>query len=49
MWIDQPAQVGFSYGKKLIDNDHNEEEVSEDMYNFLQAFFEAHPEYRLDI
>lgn len=40
-----PAQVGFSYGTKLIDNDNNEEEVAEDMYNFLQAFFVGHPEY----
>jgi len=29
----------------LIDNDNNEEEVAEDMYNFLQAFFVGHPEY----
>lgn len=45
MWIDQPAQVGFSYGAKVVDDDHNEEEVAEDMYNFLQAFFDDHPEY----
>eukprot|EP01036_Dinobryon_divergens_P023809 gene23809-32198_t len=45
MWVDQPAQVGFSYGAKLVDNDHNEDEVAEDMYNFLQAFFVGHPEY----
>ena len=28
-----------------MDNDHNEDEVAEDMYNFLQAFFVDHPEY----
>ena len=39
MWIDQPANVGFSYGA-AGDDDHDEAEVSEDMYNFLQAFFE---------
>ena len=37
MWIDQPAQVGFSYGTKYIDNDHNQTEVAEDMYYFLQG------------
>lgn len=42
MWIDQPAGVGFSYGRQI---DHNETEVAEDMYHFLQNFFQAHPEY----
>jgi cathepsin A (carboxypeptidase C) len=45
MWVDQPANVGFSYGTKLIDDDRNEEQVAEDMYNFLQEFFRGHPEY----
>jgi cathepsin A (carboxypeptidase C) len=44
MWIDQPTGVGFSYGDR-VDYDSNEAEVSEDLYWFLQAFFEAHPEY----
>ena len=46
MWLDQPANVGFSYGSTYVDDDHNEEEVAEDVYNFLQAFFEANPEYQ---
>ena len=42
MWIDQPANVGYSYGAPGgQDMDHDQGEVSEDMYNFLQAFFEA--------
>jgi cathepsin A (carboxypeptidase C) len=45
MWIDQPADVGFSYGQGISDVDHGEEEVGEDMYNFLQEFFTAHGEY----
>lgn len=45
MWIDQPAGVGYSYGDKKFDGDHNQTEVAEDLYNFLQAFFEAHNEY----
>lgn len=41
MWIDQPAGVGYSYGTK---NDKDEADVAEDMYQFLQEFFTAHPE-----
>ena len=43
MWIDQPAGVGYSYGSK---DDHNQTMVAEDLYQFLQGFFEAHPEYQ---
>jgi len=46
MWVDQPANVGFSYGAPIVDMDHNEDEVSEDMYWFLQEFFNAHEEFR---
>ena len=42
LWLDQPAGVGFSYGKQ---NDYNEEMISEDAYYFLQGFFKSHPEY----
>jgi cathepsin A (carboxypeptidase C) len=42
MWIDQPAGVGYSYGTKT---DTDEADVAEDMYQFLQEFFTAHPEY----
>jgi cathepsin A (carboxypeptidase C) len=42
MWVDQPAGVGYSYGTKV---DHNEIEVAEDMYQFVQHFLTAHPEY----
>jgi len=43
MWIDQPVNVGFSYGSP---NDHDEVGVAEDMYGFLQAWLAAHPEYQ---
>ena len=46
LFIDQPAGTGFSYGNEDTDYDHNERQVSEDMYNFLQAFYQAHPEYK---
>jgi len=42
LWLDQPAGVGYSYGRT---NDFNENMVGEDAYYFLQAFFKAHPEY----
>lgn len=44
MWIDQPVGVGFSYGDKS-EYDTDEKQVGDDMYQFLQAFFQAHPEY----
>jgi len=40
--LDQPAGVGYSYGKT---NDYNEEMISEDAYYFLQQFLKEHPEY----
>jgi len=46
MWLDQPASVGFSYGAPIVDNDHNEAEVGEDVYWFMQEFYKAHPEFR---
>ena len=42
IYIDQPAGTGFSYGSGF---DHNEKQVADDMYDFLQQFFKAHPEY----
>ncbi|KAL7504889.1 hypothetical protein ACHAXN_002443 [Cyclotella atomus] len=38
LWLDQPANVGYSYGQ---DNDTNEEMISEDAYYFLQAFMQS--------
>lgn len=38
LWLDQPANVGYSYGQ---DNDTNEEMISEDAYYFLQAFLQS--------
>lgn len=32
IWVDQPAGVGFSYGKAPGDFDHGEDGVGEDMY-----------------
>jgi len=38
LWLDQPADVGYSYGQG---NDKNEEMISEDAYYFLQAWFRS--------
>ena len=38
LWLDQPADVGYSYGQG---NDTNEEMISEDAYYFLQAWFKS--------
>lgn len=46
IFIDQPIGTGFSYSSDVRDTRHDETGVSEDVYNFLQAFFEAHPEFR---
>eukprot|EP00949_MAST-11_sp_MAST-11-sp1_P003566 g3566.t1 len=42
LYVDQPTGTGFSYGLGL---DHNEKGVATDMYDFLQQFFKAHPNY----
>lgn len=41
MWVDQPPGTGFSKGSY----DHDEDGVAEDMYQFLQVFFQALPQY----
>lgn len=41
MWVDQPPGTGFSKGAW----DHDEDGVAEDMYQFLQALFQAMPQY----
>eukprot|EP00656_Telonema_subtile_P037782 TRINITY_DN4213_c0_g8_i1.p1 TRINITY_DN4213_c0_g8~~TRINITY_DN4213_c0_g8_i1.p1 ORF type:complete len:455 (-),score=118.09 TRINITY_DN4213_c0_g8_i1:255-1619(-) len=43
IYIDQPAGTGFSYGTGM---DHDEVGVANDMYDFLQQFFQAHSKYQ---
>ena len=43
IYLDQPAGAGFSYSK-TAGYDHNQTQVSADVYRFLQAFLAAHPE-----
>ncbi|KDP30482.1 hypothetical protein JCGZ_16161 [Jatropha curcas] len=44
LYVDQPIGTGFSYSSDRRDIRHNEEGVSNDLYDFLQAFFAEHPE-----
>ncbi|KAI4340429.1 hypothetical protein MLD38_025263 [Melastoma candidum] len=45
IYVDQPTGTGFSYTTDQGDLRHNETGVSEDLFNFLQAFFKKHPDY----
>ncbi|XP_076945837.1 serine carboxypeptidase-like [Bidens hawaiensis] len=45
MFVDQPTGTGFSYSSSDQDLRHDEHGISNDLYNFLQAFFKAHPDY----
>jgi len=43
IYIDQPADVGFSYAN--TDYVHDEAQVGQEMYTFLQGFFSQYPQY----
>ncbi|XAR60018.1 Carboxypeptidase C [Bertholletia excelsa] len=45
VYVDQPTGTGFSYSSDDDDIRHDEEGVSSDLYDFLQAFFKQHPQY----
>ncbi|CAL9083438.1 unnamed protein product [Musa textilis] len=45
IYVDQPTGTGFSYSSDKRDIRHNEKGVSDDLYDFLQAFFAEHSEY----
>lgn len=45
IYVDQPTGTGFSYSSDRRDIRHDEKGVSEDLYDFLQAFFATHPKY----
>ncbi|POM77935.1 Serine protease family S10, partial [Phytophthora palmivora] len=42
VWLDQPTTVGFTYGDEQ-DADNSEDNVGENIYYFLQGFFEKDP------
>ncbi|KAL0452128.1 UNVERIFIED_CONTAM: Serine carboxypeptidase-like 49 [Sesamum latifolium] len=43
LYVDQPIGTGFSFSSDRRDIRHNEKGVSDDLYDFLQAFFRGHP------
>ncbi|CAA7027746.1 unnamed protein product [Microthlaspi erraticum] len=45
IYVDQPIGTGFSYTSDDSDIRHDETGVSNDLYDFLQAFFKAHPKF----
>ncbi|WOL09852.1 hypothetical protein Cni_G18605 [Canna indica] len=44
IYVDQPTGTGFSYSSDKRDIRHDETGVSDDLYDFLQAFFAEHSE-----
>ncbi|KAI4322314.1 hypothetical protein L6164_022021 [Bauhinia variegata] len=45
LYVDQPTGTGFSYTSDESDIRHDEQGVSNDLYDFLQAFFKHHPQF----
>ncbi|XP_047312946.1 serine carboxypeptidase-like [Impatiens glandulifera] len=45
IYVDQPTGTGFSYSSDKSDIRVDQEGVSNDLYDFLQAFFKEHPQY----
>ncbi|XP_047309390.1 serine carboxypeptidase-like [Impatiens glandulifera] len=45
IYVDQPIGTGFSYSSHSSDFRNDQEGVSNDLYDFLQAFFAEHPQY----
>ncbi|MED6108211.1 Serine carboxypeptidase-like 48 [Stylosanthes scabra] len=45
LFVDQPIGTGFSYTSDDDDIRHDEAGVSNDLYDFLQAFFKEHPQF----
>jgi len=43
IWVDQPSATGFSTGLPLVTG---EDGVAKNMYNFLQEFYKALPQYK---
>ncbi|KAF6146169.1 hypothetical protein GIB67_005817 [Kingdonia uniflora] len=44
LYVDQPTGTGFSFSSDNRNLRHNEDGVSNNLYDFLQAFFIGHPQ-----
>jgi len=50
LYVDQPVGTGFSYADYIEDYVINEKQVAQDMFVFLQQFFQMYPQYaKLDM
>jgi len=45
LYVDQPVGTGFSYADYTRDYVTDEDEVAQDLYVFLQEFYQIYPEY----
>ncbi|WOL08444.1 hypothetical protein Cni_G17197 [Canna indica] len=45
IFVDQPTGTGFSYSTDIRDLRYGEKGVSDDLYDFLQAFFKEHSHF----
>ncbi|XP_061359434.1 serine carboxypeptidase-like [Gastrolobium bilobum] len=45
IFVDQPIGTGFSYSSDYADIPHDEVGVSNDLFDFLQAFFKQYPKF----
>merc|ERR1711912_193911 len=45
IYVDQPADTGFSYGRGDSSIDNNEGEISEDLHHFTQEFVKRYPQF----
>jgi carboxypeptidase C (cathepsin A) len=45
LWIDQPVGTGYSYADSYSDYVGDETAVAEDLWEFLQVFFQTNPQY----
>ena len=46
LFVDQPVGTGFSYSRNPLDFVRNEVQVAQQLYDFLQAFFQQYPQYQ---
>ena len=46
LWVDQPANVGFSYAELGQPHQYHESEVAGNMYDFVQQWLQAYPQYQ---
>jgi serine carboxypeptidase-like clade 4 len=44
MFVDQPVGTGFSHSRNPLDFVRNEAQVAQQLYDFLQAFFQKYPQ-----